>query len=67
MQEELKKKLAEIQSNEKMVKEDVDSEEIADVISKWTGIPFGPLDFFNSSSLISNLISFGSIGLKKKL
>lgn len=38
-QSELKRKLAEIQSNEKMVKEEVDSEEIADVISKWTGIP----------------------------
>ena len=38
-QEELKIKLSEIQCNEKMVKEDVDAEEIADVISKWTGIP----------------------------
>lgn len=42
-QEELKIKLAEIQSNEKMVKEEVDSEEIADVISKWTGIPVSKL------------------------
>ena len=39
VQNELKLKLAEIQSNEKMVKEEVDYEEIADVISKWTGIP----------------------------
>ena len=39
IQEELKQKLTEIQSDEKMVKEEVDSEEIADVVSKWTGIP----------------------------
>lgn len=37
--EEGKKKLAEIQSNSKMIKEEVDAEEIADVVSKWTGIP----------------------------
>jgi ATP-dependent Clp protease ATP-binding subunit ClpB len=37
--EQFKKDLQDIQSNEKMVKEEVDSEEIADVISKWTGIP----------------------------
>lgn len=39
LQDELKLKLSEIQSSAKMVKEDVDAEEIADVISKWTGIP----------------------------
>jgi len=39
LQDELKQKLAQIQSNEKMVKEEVDSDEIADVISRWTGIP----------------------------
>ena len=37
--EQLKHQLAKIQSAEKLVKEEVDSEEIADVISKWTGIP----------------------------
>ena len=31
--------LYEIQKDSKMIKEDVDAEEIADVISKWTGIP----------------------------
>jgi ATP-dependent Clp protease ATP-binding subunit ClpB len=31
--------LAELQSSSKMIKEEVDAEEIADVISKWTGIP----------------------------
>ncbi len=34
-----KKKLAEVQSNSKMIKEEVDAEEIADVVSIWTGIP----------------------------
>ena len=32
-------KLQDAQKNSKMIKEDVDSEEIADVVSKWTGIP----------------------------
>jgi ATP-dependent Clp protease ATP-binding subunit ClpB len=31
--------LAELQSSTKMIKEEVDAEEIADVVSKWTGIP----------------------------
>ena len=34
-----KAKLAELQSHSKMIKEEVDVEEIADVVSKWTGIP----------------------------
>jgi len=34
-----KAKLAELQANSKMIKEEVDSEEIAEVVSKWTGIP----------------------------
>jgi ATP-dependent Clp protease ATP-binding subunit ClpB len=33
------KKLAEIQKNKKMLKEEVDAEDIAEVVSKWTGIP----------------------------
>lgn len=31
--------LAEMQARSKMIKEEVDTEEIADVVSKWTGIP----------------------------
>jgi len=31
--------LAEIQKNRKLLKEEVDSEDIAEVVSKWTGIP----------------------------
>jgi ATP-dependent Clp protease ATP-binding subunit ClpB len=37
--EDEKKLLVILQSESKMIKEDVDSEEIADVVSKWTGIP----------------------------
>lgn len=37
--EESKKKLIEIQKSSKMIKEEVDAEEIADVVSRWTGIP----------------------------
>jgi len=36
---EEKKLLLILQSSSKMIKEDVDAEEIADVVSKWTGIP----------------------------
>lgn len=32
-------RLIELQANSKMVKEEVDPEEIADVVSRWTGIP----------------------------
>jgi len=34
-----REKLAELQSNSKMVKEEVDAEEIAEVVALWTGIP----------------------------
>ena len=37
--EKLKADLAEMQSKGKMIKEEVDADEIADVVSKWTGIP----------------------------
>ena len=43
LSESLKEKLIEIQHKEKIVKEEVDSEEIADVVSKWTGIPISKL------------------------
>jgi ATP-dependent Clp protease ATP-binding subunit ClpB len=34
-----KVKLIDIQTNSKLIKEEVDAEEIAEVVSKWTGIP----------------------------
>jgi len=37
--EEENKKLEELQSGQKMLKEEVDSEDIAEVVAKWTGIP----------------------------
>ena len=37
--ESLKSQLLEMQAKSKMIKEEVDSEEIAEVVSKWTGIP----------------------------
>jgi ATP-dependent Clp protease ATP-binding subunit ClpB len=37
--EEENRKLAELQKNRKMLKEEVDAEDIAEVIAKWTGIP----------------------------
>jgi ATP-dependent Clp protease ATP-binding subunit ClpB len=42
LESELKKeegRLAELQKNEKMLKEEVDEEDVAEVVSKWTGIP----------------------------
>ena len=42
LESELKKeeeKLAELQKKEKMLKEEVDEEDVAEVVSKWTGIP----------------------------
>jgi len=37
--EEGRVKLHELQANSKMLKEEVDPEEIADIVSRWTGIP----------------------------
>jgi ATP-dependent Clp protease ATP-binding subunit ClpB len=37
--EESRKQLIDEQANSKMIKEEVDEEEIADVVSRWTGIP----------------------------
>ncbi len=37
--EEAKRKLIELQAENKMLKEEVDEEDIAEVVSRWTGIP----------------------------
>jgi ATP-dependent Clp protease ATP-binding subunit ClpB len=42
LENELKKeeqRLAELQKSEKMLKEEVDEEDVAEVVSKWTGVP----------------------------
>jgi ATP-dependent Clp protease ATP-binding subunit ClpB len=36
---EASKELAEVQKNQKMLKEEVDAEDIAEIVAKWTGIP----------------------------
>ena len=41
--EEENKKLAELQKDRKMLKEEVDAEDIAEVVAKWTGIPVAKL------------------------
>ncbi|MGE3326474.1 MAG: ATP-dependent Clp protease ATP-binding subunit [Acidimicrobiia bacterium] len=40
---EATKRLDELQANERMLKEEVDDEDIADVVSKWTGVPVNRL------------------------
>jgi ATP-dependent Clp protease ATP-binding subunit ClpB len=37
--EEAKRQLGELQKDQKMLKEEVDAEDIAEVVAKWTGIP----------------------------
>ncbi len=42
LEKELKtasKKLADVQKNKKMLKEEVDAEDIAEIVSRWTGVP----------------------------
>lgn len=46
-------KLAEIQANGKLLKEEVDSEDIAEVVSKWTGIPVNRMLETERTKLIS--------------
>lgn len=50
--EELKAKLTSMQVNSKMIKEEVDAEEIADVVSKWTGIPVSKMIESEKSKLL---------------
>lgn len=41
--DELKKQLSELKEKSALIKEEVDAEEIADVVSKWTGIPISKM------------------------
>jgi ATP-dependent Clp protease ATP-binding subunit ClpB len=41
--EEASKRLAELQNGNAMLKEEVDSEDVAEVVSKWTGVPVSRL------------------------
>ena len=47
-----KVKLHELQANSKMIKEEVDIEEIAEVVSKWTGIPVSKMVESEKSKLL---------------
>jgi ATP-dependent Clp protease ATP-binding subunit ClpB len=50
--EETKSKLIEMQATSKMIKEEVDIEEIAEVVSKWTGIPMSKMVESEKSKLL---------------
>lgn len=50
--EEAKGKLAEMQAKSKMIKEEVNVEEIAEVVSKWTGIPVSKMVESEKSKLL---------------
>jgi len=50
--EEMKAQLTEMQVNSKMIKEEVGVEEIADVVSKWTGIPVSKMIESEKSKLL---------------
>jgi ATP-dependent Clp protease ATP-binding subunit ClpB len=41
--QEATKRLSELQSEQKMLKEEVDEEDVAEVVSKWTGVPVSRL------------------------
>ncbi len=46
------KKLAEIQTNSRMLKEEVEAEDIAEIVSKWTGIPVSKMLESEKSKLL---------------
>lgn len=50
--EQENKKLAEIQKDMKMLKEEVDEEDITEVVSKWTGIPLSKLTQTETEKLL---------------
>ena len=47
-----KSELAQIQAESKMIKEEVDAEEVADVVSRWTGIPVSKMIESERSKLL---------------
>lgn len=55
LQKELAKvndRLAELQKNQKMLKEEVDEEDVAEIVSKWTGIPVSKMMEGETAKLI---------------
>lgn len=51
--EEVQAKLHEMQGSDAMIKEEVDSEDIADVVSRWTGIPVNKMMQSEKDKLLS--------------
>ncbi|MDH6356517.1 ATP-dependent chaperone ClpB [Parabacteroides sp. PF5-9] len=51
--EEIQSKLHEMQGSSAMIKEEVDSEDIADVVSRWTGIPVNKMMQSEKDKLLS--------------
>ncbi len=51
--ERLKLQLAEMQADEAMIKEEVDSEDVAGVVSRWTGIPVAKMVKSEKQKLLS--------------
>jgi ATP-dependent Clp protease ATP-binding subunit ClpB len=51
--EQAQKRLADVQKNGRMLKEEVDEEDIAALVSKWTGIPVGRLLEGEARKLVS--------------
>ncbi len=51
-QDDAKEQLAEIQQDKAMLKEEIDSEEIADIIYRWTGIPVSKMMLSERQKLI---------------
>ncbi len=51
--QEVQSQLHEMQGNDAMIKEEVDSEDIADVVSRWTGIPVNKMMQSEKDKLLS--------------
>jgi len=51
--EELEKKLKKIQGNDRMLKEEVGAEDIARIVSKWTGIPVNKMNASENEKLLN--------------
>ena len=67
--EEENQKLEDLQSSQKMLKEEVDSEDIAEVVAKWTGIPVSRMMEGEKEKLLKmeERLSLRVVGQKKAI
>ena len=67
--EEENQKLEDLQSSQKMLKEEVDSEDIAEVVAKWTGIPVSRMMEGEKEKLLNmeERLSLRVVGQKKAI